>query len=429
MSNERENEWVLVPRVASLRMLGAGCDALYNADQKDAPRDLAVEAIWIAMRKAAPSPPAEVDPTASPDWFGDALASVGAVIPLTSPPADAGRGGLDRDALTEVVMALKRACDEGLITNPLGLHTDAVGVLADAANDALTAKAAAPAPVARPIWVSPFGSCVCGDEYACPGCNPNAAIELAQAIATNDERRKHAPCMECGAVDSKDAESKCHCSGDKDDCHGVELWPDSEAAKAAPAPGVGEAVATITVMDWYPGNGPYPIRTDYTEAGAKLPTGTKLYAHPAPADAQADPPAPQGDAVELALCCGREECGGECGIEWRGTAWFRRSPAVELEALAGKYGDVLRPFVAMMDHELHANAGKGDRPGWLQMDRKTALLEIYYHLAKLQKATRDNDEGGIREYAADVANMSMMLVDVCGFLPVAVAQPVPQGGA
>ncbi|MFK1281685.1 hypothetical protein ACIUXR_29840 [Pseudomonas aeruginosa] len=85
----------------------------------------------------------------------------------------------------------------------------------------------------------------------------------------------------------------------------------------------------------------------------------------------------------------------------------------------GKYDDVLLPFLKLMEHELHANAGKGDRPGWLQMDRKTALLEIYYHLGKLQKATKDNDAAGIVEYAADVANMSMMLVDVCGLLAAA----------
>lgn len=69
-----------------------------------------------------------------------------------------------------------------------------------------------------------------------------------------------------------------------------------------------------------------------------------------------------------------------------------------------------------MEHELHANSGKGDRPGWLAMDRKTALLEIFYHLAKLQKATKDDDQAGIREYGADVANMAMMLVDICGAL-------------
>ncbi|HCF1277533.1 TPA: hypothetical protein NIA92_006990, partial [Pseudomonas aeruginosa] len=92
----------------------------------------------------------------------------------------------------------------------------------------------------------------------------------------------------------------------------------------------------------------------------------------------------------------------------------------------GKYDEVLLPFLKSMEHELHANAGKGDRPGWLQMDRKTALLEIYYHLGKLQKATKGNDTAGIVEYAADVANMSMMLVDVCGLLAAAPGKEVPQ---
>lgn len=84
--------------------------------------------------------------------------------------------------------------------------------------------------------------------------------------------------------------------------------------------------------------------------------------------------------------------------------------------LAGKYADVLAPFVAMMERELHANAGKGDRPGWLRMTPAVGMLEIYYHAAKLQKAVKDGNVDGIREYAADVANMSMMLVDVCGAL-------------
>ncbi|WP_044062300.1 hypothetical protein, partial [Pseudomonas aeruginosa] len=99
--------------------------------------------------------------------------------------------------------------------------------------------------------------------------------------------------------------------------------------------------------------------------------------------------------------------------------WMQQPPAQAQHSVPGKYDDVLLPFLKSMEHELHANAGKGDRPGWLQMDRKTALLEIYYHLGKLQKATRDNDQAGIVEYAADVANMSMMLVDVCGLLAAA----------
>lgn len=104
---------------------------------------------------------------------------------------------------------------------------------------------------------------------------------------------------------------------------------------------------------------------------------------------------------------------------------FYAAPFVKAQhRMPGKYDEVLLPFLKSMEHELHANAGKGDRPGWLQMDRKIALLEIYYHLAKLQKATKDNDAAGIVEYAADVANMSMMLVDVCGLLA---AAPAPGG--
>lgn len=35
-----------------------------------------------------------------------------------------------------------------------------------------------------------------------------------------------ARCLECGARTPKEAETKCICSGDKDHCHGAELWPD-----------------------------------------------------------------------------------------------------------------------------------------------------------------------------------------------------------
>ncbi len=76
-------------------------------------------------------------------------------------------------------------------------------------------------------WVSPFGSCVCEGANQCPGCNPNEAIALAREIATAEERGKHPPCMECGAVSLEDAQGKCLCGGDKDDCHGCTLWPDT----------------------------------------------------------------------------------------------------------------------------------------------------------------------------------------------------------
>ena len=81
-----------------------------------------------------------------------------------------------------------------------------------------------------------------------------------------------------------------------------------------------------------------------------------------------------------------------------------------------KYDDVLLPFLTLMRKELHANTGKGDRPGWLAMSPEVALLEVYYHLAKLQKAVKHNDGPAIMEFSADVANMAMMVLDVCGGL-------------
>ncbi len=95
------------------------------------------------------------------------------------------------------------------------------------------------------------------------------------------------------------------------------------------------------------------------------------------------------------------------------------------ESVPGKYDDVLRPFMALMERELHANSAKGDRPGWLKMDANTALLEIFWHAAKLSAAVKNNDGDRITEHAADVANMSMMLLDVCGGLAVAATPPTP----
>lgn len=99
--------------------------------------------------------------------------------------------------------------------------------------------------------------------------------------------------------------------------------------------------------------------------------------------------------------------------------------------LEGKYGNVLAPFVALMEAELHANSRKGDRPGWLSMTPEVALLEIYWHTAKLSAAVKNKDAGLVREHSADVANMAMMLLDVCGGLDVAPEQapshPAAQG--
>jgi hypothetical protein len=90
--------------------------------------------------------------------------------------------------------------------------------------------------------------------------------------------------------------------------------------------------------------------------------------------------------------------------------------SIRLPSGGGKYAATLEPFATMMARELHANASKRDRPGWLKMTPGDCLLEIYYHVAKLQKAVRDKDSERVAENTADVANLAMMMADIWGLL-------------
>jgi hypothetical protein len=82
------------------------------------------------------------------------------------------------------------------------------------------------------------------------------------------------------------------------------------------------------------------------------------------------------------------------------------------------------PFAAMvqaMADELRANRHKGDRAGWLTMSGREAVSEVLYHAAKLAYALRQFERGEgegrqVLEFAADVANCSMMVADVAGVL-------------
>ena len=67
-------------------------------------------------------------------------------------------------------------------------------------------------------------ACVCDGE-GCPGCDEAMAIEFADDMAAAEARYAVPPCLECGAVSAEEAETKCICGGDKDDCHGCHLWP------------------------------------------------------------------------------------------------------------------------------------------------------------------------------------------------------------
>ena len=50
---------------------------------------------------------------------------------------------------------------------------------------------------------------------------------VAPELASNDERYKQPPCLDCGAKTKEEAETMCICAGDKDHCHGCDLWPDA----------------------------------------------------------------------------------------------------------------------------------------------------------------------------------------------------------
>jgi hypothetical protein len=58
--------------------------------------------------------------------------------------------------------------------------------------------------------------------------------------------RQFPPCQECGAMTPQEAKTRCLCAGDKDDCHGCDLWPDADATLAQPEPeGVGDAASRV----------------------------------------------------------------------------------------------------------------------------------------------------------------------------------------
>ena len=61
-------------------------------------------------------------------------------------------------------------------------------------------------------------------------------IKIGEASAAQEARMKVPPCVECGAKTQAEAEGMCICSGDKDDCHGCELWPGDASQAGAAVP-------------------------------------------------------------------------------------------------------------------------------------------------------------------------------------------------
>lgn len=121
-------------------------------------------------------------------------------------------------------------------------------------------------------------------------------------------------------------------------------------------------------------------------------------------------------------------------VEGHVAGWLSRHP---------EEGETVRLFVARMVTELAANDDKGNRPGWLTMDRKTAIAEVHWHASKLAVEAKrmealetspitcnDGEMIGesqeiIREYAADVANCALMVLDCMRLLGDLPEPPAP----
>ena len=102
----------------------------------------------------------------------------------------------------------------------------------------------------------------------------------------------------------------------------------------------------------------------------RIPHGTKLYAGPGPHS-----PA-EIEAVELTRCCGRSECGGECGNAWTGTEWVAvRRDQQQLDALIAERDALQDGNETLLDHigdlvsrlqraEARAAANRADAERW-----------------------------------------------------------------
>ncbi len=74
-------------------------------------------------------------------------------------------------------------------------------------------------------------------------------------------------------------------------------------------------------------------------------------------------------------------------------------------------------FAEKMKAELDENFYKGDRDQWLNLSRDEALVEIRYHLEKLEAAVEHGEsKEKITEYAVDVGNCAMIFLDVMGYI-------------
>ncbi len=138
----------------------------------------------------------------------------------------------------------------------------------------------------------------------------------------------------------------------------------------------------------------------------------------------------QGEAVELTKCCGLEECGGECGNEWRGTEWVRKAaqPAasVDVDALKGIASNLNDIAVGLFNvHRIRAQqvSGLAAQLSWLidSAGTKAASVDVDRLLSVLPPEVRSMNgydaawAAGFNEGVSQAReNISRALIDSAG---------------
>lgn len=73
-------------------------------------------------------------------------------------------------------------------------------------------------------------------------------------------------------------------------------------------------------------------------------------------------------------------------------------------------------FANNMQPELIANEQRKGKDGWKRLDKFYLFSEMLSHAEKLFATMGSGDGALIKEYTADIGNLSMMIADVCGVL-------------
>ena len=80
-------------------------------------------------------------------------------------------------------------------------------------------------------------------------------------------------------------------------------------------------------------------------------------------------------------------------------------------------------FAQAMDRELRANRNKGGPAAWREDGSQRMLTELTYHQGKLANAVQRGNVHEVLEFAADVANLAMMVADAHGALTKDIVSP------